>query len=52
LEIGSIAVIVDAKDVAAARFYERYGFLYLTRTPLRLFMPMAEIQAFQERSGD
>ncbi len=43
-EIGSVAVIVDAKDEAAARFYERYGFRRLADQPMRLFMPTAEIQ--------
>lgn len=50
-EIRSVAVVVDAKDEAAAHFYERYGFLHLTSTPLRLYMTMAEIQGFQDRSA-
>ena len=42
-EIASTAVIVDAKDEAAAAFYKKYGFLELPRIPTRLFMPMATI---------
>lgn len=42
-EIASWAVIVDAKDEAAERFYSRYGFISLTQTPRRFFLPMATI---------
>ena len=44
-EIGSVAVIVDAKDEKAAAFYERYGFRGLSDDPLRLFMTMPTIEA-------
>ncbi|MBF6613840.1 MAG: GNAT family N-acetyltransferase [Chloroflexi bacterium] len=43
-ELGSVTVMVDAKDEAAVRFYERYGFRRLTSQQMRLFMPTAEIQ--------
>ena len=42
-EIGSVAVIVDAKDEDAARFYERCGLRRFADPPLRLFMMMATI---------
>jgi GNAT superfamily N-acetyltransferase len=42
-DIGAIAVLVDAKDEGAAKFYEHYGFRRFVNAPLRLFMPMAEI---------
>jgi GNAT superfamily N-acetyltransferase len=42
-EIASFAVIVDAKDEAARRFYERESFLPLPDQPLNLFRPMADI---------
>ncbi len=45
-EIGSVAVIVDAKDEVAVRFYERYGFVRLSGQPVRLFMPTVEIERF------
>jgi hypothetical protein len=44
-EIGSVAVIVDAKDEDAARFHERYGFLRFIEPPLRLYLMMATIAA-------
>lgn len=42
-EIASFAIIVDAKDEAARRFYERESFLPFPDQPLRLFRPMADI---------
>jgi GNAT superfamily N-acetyltransferase len=44
-EIGSVAVIVDAKDEKAASFYEKYGFRRFVDPPLRLFLTMATIAA-------
>ncbi|HXZ01257.1 MAG TPA: GNAT family N-acetyltransferase [Stellaceae bacterium] len=43
-EIASFAVIVDAKDDSARRFYERESFLPLPDQPLKLFRPMADIR--------
>lgn len=43
-EIASFAVIVDAKDDNARRFYERESFLSLPDQPMRLFRPMADIR--------
>lgn len=37
------ALIVDAKDEAATRFYARYGFRALPLAPLRLFLPLDTI---------
>jgi GNAT superfamily N-acetyltransferase len=42
-EIASFAVIVDAKDEAARRFYERESFLSFPDQPMKLFRPMADI---------
>ena len=42
-EIASFAVLVDAKDETARRFYERESFLPLPDQPLKLFRPMADI---------
>ncbi len=42
-EIASFAVIVDAKDENARRFYERESFLPFPDRPMKLFRPMAEI---------
>lgn len=44
-KVGSVAVIVDAKDDAAASFYERYGFRPLPESPHRLFITMATVAA-------
>jgi predicted GNAT family N-acyltransferase len=41
--VGSVAVIVDAKDVDVATFYGRYGFVAFPDQPLRLFLPMKTI---------
>ncbi len=42
-QIASYAVVVDAKDEAARRFYERYGFVGLASAGNRLLLPMATI---------
>ena len=44
-EIASFAIIVDAKDNDAKRFYERESFLPLPDHPMKLFRPMADIAA-------
>ena len=43
-EIASFAVIVDAKDDNARRFYERESFLSLPDHPMKLFRPMADMR--------
>ncbi|MEZ4868846.1 MAG: GNAT family N-acetyltransferase [Caldilineaceae bacterium] len=42
-EIASMAVVVDAIDEAAVRFYQKYNFLSLPQTPRTLFIEMAAI---------
>ena len=42
--IGSTAVITDAKDADARRFYEKYDFRAFAGTPGRLFLPMATVR--------
>ena len=42
-EIAAMAVIVDAKDNAAAAFYQRYGFIPLQKKPARLFLPIKTV---------
>lgn len=42
-EIASFAVVVDAKDEDARRFYQREGFLRFPDQSMRLFRPMADI---------
>ena len=43
-EIASFAVIVDAKDESAKRFYERESFHPFPDQPLKLFRAMADIE--------
>ncbi len=43
-EIALFAVIVDAKDENAKRFYERESFLLFPDQPMKLFRPMADIE--------
>jgi len=42
-QIAALAVVVDAKDEGAARFYSRYGFLPLQSRPLRMFVAMGTV---------
>nr|WP_276556855.1 GNAT family N-acetyltransferase [Rhodoblastus acidophilus] len=44
-EVASFAVIVDAKDESARRFYARESFLPFRDQPLKLFLPMASVAA-------
>jgi GNAT superfamily N-acetyltransferase len=51
-EIASFAVIVDAKDDVARKFYERESFLPLPDTPMKLFRPMADLtKLFEKKVG-
>ncbi|WP_244564676.1 GNAT family N-acetyltransferase [Rhizobium sullae] len=50
-EIASFAVIVDAKDENARRFYERESFLQFPDQPLKLFRPMADVAELFEWWG-
>jgi len=47
--IASVAVVVDAKDDAAVRFYKKYGFIEMPDHPNRLFIPMATVRKLFER---
>lgn len=40
---GAVVALVDAKDDIAADFYIRMGFRRLPDSPLRLFLPVAEL---------
>jgi len=42
------AMVVDAKDAAAAKFYRKYGFIDFPNSTQRLFLPMATIRQLQE----
>jgi GNAT superfamily N-acetyltransferase len=45
VDVAAAAVIVEAIDPAAARFYQRFGFNPLPSTTSRLFLPMQTIAA-------
>ena len=44
-EIAAYALLVDAKDQAAAAFYRHHGFIALADAPLALFLPLATAAA-------
>lgn len=44
-EIAAYAIVVGAKDEAAARFYGRYQFMPLPSAKRRMFLPLAEVAA-------
>jgi predicted GNAT family N-acyltransferase len=49
-EVGIYAVVVDAKDENAVRFYHKYGFVPLTNNPKTLFLPIETIKVlFNEK---
>jgi predicted GNAT family N-acyltransferase len=43
-EIGSIAIVVNAKDDNAAKFYTHYSFIKLNDEELKLFLAMTEVK--------
>lgn len=44
-DLGIFAVVVDAKDVRAAEFYQHYGFISFVDTPSGLYLPIKTILA-------
>lgn len=49
-QVGSVAIVVDAKDEPAARFYERHAFRRFAIQPLRLYLTMATLEAGLRRN--
>lgn len=47
-EIAAYALMLDAKDEAAAAFYRHHGFIALPDSPLALFLPLATVLAFRK----
>lgn len=39
-QVASVAVVVEAIDEKAARFYQKYGFISFVSNPSRLYLPM------------
>jgi hypothetical protein len=42
-EVGGVALLIDAKDDQAARWYEGYGAIRLDDAPLSLVLPFGAI---------
>lgn len=42
------AMVVDAKDASAAKFYRKYGFIAFPNSTQRLFLPMATIRQLMD----
>jgi GNAT superfamily N-acetyltransferase len=40
-DLGAFAIVVDAKDAHACRFYEHHGFVAIKDEPMRLLLPIA-----------
>jgi GNAT superfamily N-acetyltransferase len=49
-QIAAMAVVVDAKDDAARRFYEAYGFRRFEDDEYRLFLPITTIDRLLEQA--
>jgi ribosomal protein S18 acetylase RimI-like enzyme len=43
-EIAAFALVVDAKDKAAAAFYQHHGFIALPDSPFALFLPLSTVR--------
>lgn len=43
--VATFAVMVDAKDEAAARFYQRHGFIAFAHAPLQMVLPLAGLKS-------
>jgi GNAT superfamily N-acetyltransferase len=41
-DLMAFAVVVDAKDEAAAAFYKHHGFISFVSAPMRFYLPLAE----------
>ena len=50
-EVGGVALLIDAKDERAARWYASYGAIPLLDAPLSLLLPLATVQKALEASG-
>jgi GNAT superfamily N-acetyltransferase len=51
LEVGGVALLIDAKNEAVAGWYASYGALRLLDTPLTLLLPLATIKAALDTAG-
>jgi GNAT superfamily N-acetyltransferase len=50
-EVGGVALLIDAKNEAVAKWYASYGAVPLADTPLTLLLSLATIEAALKASG-
>jgi predicted N-acetyltransferase YhbS len=50
-EVGGVALLIDAKNERAAKWYSSYGAIPLADAPLSLLLPLATVQIALETSG-
>jgi GNAT superfamily N-acetyltransferase len=50
-EVGGVALLIDANNERAAKWYSSYGAIPLTDAPLSLLLPLATVHSVLERSG-
>jgi GNAT superfamily N-acetyltransferase len=50
-EVGGVALLIDAKNERAAKWYASYGAVPLADVPLSLLLPLATVQAALEAAG-
>lgn len=50
-EVGGVALLIDAKNEAIARWYAGYGALQLLDAPLTLLLPLTTIKTALEAAG-
>ncbi|MFQ3613828.1 MAG: GNAT family N-acetyltransferase [Cyanobacteriota bacterium] len=44
VQVASLAVVAEALDEQAARFYAKYGFQPVQESPLKLYLPMKTVE--------
>jgi len=50
-EVGGVAILIDAKNERAAKWYESYGAVAMTDAPQSLLLPLATVQEALKRAG-
>jgi hypothetical protein len=50
-EVGGVALLIDAKNERAAKWYASYGAVPLVDAPLSLLLPLATIRRALETAG-
>ncbi len=50
-QVGLYAVVVGAKHAQASHFYQTLGFTPTLADPLCMYLPMATLQAWEQKSG-